>query len=147
MQLVNTDDQPIANYFAAGEVVGGANGHDSMPSMMNSWGISSGYVAGDAASQNANRLKEEGPDAVNLVAIVGTNASKSYNRKLLTAMQDLFDNQADIDLCEIKDLPLFNEDLVSDEPANVKELGQKKSTMRTALSSVYLNMTTRYQQR
>ncbi|ANZ60433.1 FAD-dependent oxidoreductase [Secundilactobacillus paracollinoides] len=125
MQLVNTDDQPIANYYAAGEVVGGANGHDSMPSMMNSWGISSGYVAGEAASENANRLKAAGPDAVNLVALVGTNASKSYNRKLLTAMQDLFDTQADIDLCEIKELPLFNEDLVNDEPENVKAFGQK----------------------
>lgn len=51
MQLKNTDDQDVTGYYAAGEIVGGANGHDSMPSMMNTWGISSGYLAGLYASQ------------------------------------------------------------------------------------------------
>ncbi|MSE06382.1 FAD-binding dehydrogenase, partial [Lactobacillus salivarius] len=41
----------LANVVAAGEVIGGANGHDSMPSMMNSWGISSGFVAGKEAAE------------------------------------------------------------------------------------------------
>ena len=41
----------MANVVAAGEVIGGTNGHDSMPSMMNSWGISSGFVAGKEAAE------------------------------------------------------------------------------------------------
>ncbi len=52
--LKNTAGQRISNLFAAGEVVGGANGHDSMPSMMNSWSISSGYLAGYFASKKIN---------------------------------------------------------------------------------------------
>ena len=36
------------------QLVGGANGKDSMPSMMNSWSYASGFVAGTAAADNAN---------------------------------------------------------------------------------------------
>lgn len=125
MQLVDRQDKDVANYFAAGEVAGGANGHDSMPSMMNSWGISSGYFAGAKAAENADELKQKGADDVNLVALVGTNASKSYNRQLLYAMKDMFSAQANIDICEIKDLPMFNEDLVADAPDCVNELTEK----------------------
>ncbi|QGG61613.1 FAD-dependent oxidoreductase [Loigolactobacillus bifermentans] len=125
MQLIDHQDQDVRNYFAAGEVAGGANGHDAMPSMMNSWGISSGYVAGAHASENADAAKQNGANDLNLVAIVGTNASKSYNRQLLHAMRDLFEAQANIDICEIKDLPLFNEDLVNDVPTSVQTLSDK----------------------
>lgn len=125
LQLVTTKDAPVANYFGAGEIIGGANGHDSMPSMMNTWGISSGYVAGAAASENAQKQAAAGDDEPNIVAIVGTNASKSYNRKLLFAMKDLFETEVNFDICEIKDLPLFNEDDVDSEPAVVKELAAK----------------------
>ncbi|MFK5608905.1 MFS transporter [Lactobacillus delbrueckii] len=48
------DFKPVANFYAAGELVGGANGKDSMPSMMNSWSYASGFVAGTAAADNAN---------------------------------------------------------------------------------------------
>lgn len=54
MQLLDNDFKPVANFYAAGELVGGANGKDSMPSMMNSWSYASGFVAGTAAADNAN---------------------------------------------------------------------------------------------
>lgn len=44
-----------------------------------------------------------------LVAIVGTNAKKSYNRMLLEFMKDHFAKKADIEILEIKDVPMFNE--------------------------------------
>jgi len=122
LQLVTKATVPVANYYAAGEVAGGANGHDSMPSMMNTWGIASGYVAGGSASDNADRQKAAGKTDLNIVALVGTNATKSYNRQLLQAMQNLFDDQVNFDIAEIKDLPLFNEDLAKDEPAQVTQL-------------------------
>lgn len=125
LQLLTSKNTPVANYFGAGEVIGGANGHDSMPSMMNTWGISSGYVAGAAASANAQRQATAGDNEANIVAIVGTNASKSYNRKLLYAMKELFDAQVNFDICEISELPLFNEDDLDNEPANVRALGAK----------------------
>ncbi|MFC6180781.1 NAD(P)H-dependent oxidoreductase [Lactiplantibacillus daowaiensis] len=125
LELVTKDAVPVANYYAAGEVAGGANGHDSMPSMMNTWGISSGYVAGAAASANADTQKASGETDLNIVALMGTNATKSYNRKLLQAMQELFDAQINFSIEEIKSLPLFSEDLVDDEPANVKALCAK----------------------
>lgn len=125
LQLLTTKDAPVANYFGAGEVIGGANGHDSMPSMMNTWGISSGYVAGATASANAQKQAAAGAGEANIVAIVGTNASKSYNRKLLFAMKDLFETEVNFEICEIKDLPLFNEDDVDAEPVSVKQLTAK----------------------
>lgn len=54
MQLLDKEFQPVNNFYAAGEIVGGANGHDSMPSMMNSWSYASGFVAGTSAADNAN---------------------------------------------------------------------------------------------
>ncbi|WP_270451333.1 FAD-dependent oxidoreductase [Lactobacillus crispatus] len=54
MQLLDNDMNPVSNFYAAGEIVGGANGHDSMPSMMNSWSYASGFVAGTTAVDNTN---------------------------------------------------------------------------------------------
>ena len=54
MQLLDVDFKPVENFYAAGEIVGGANGKDSMPSMMNSWSYASGFVAGTAAADNCN---------------------------------------------------------------------------------------------
>lgn len=51
LRLQTKDGHKIANLYGAGEVVAGANGHDSMPSMMNTWGISSGYIAGTNAAK------------------------------------------------------------------------------------------------
>ncbi|MFD1420076.1 FAD-dependent oxidoreductase [Lactiplantibacillus songbeiensis] len=125
LQLVTKDAVPVANYYAAGEVAGGANGHDSMPSMMNTWGISSGYVAGAAASANADRQKAAGQTDLNVVGLMGTNATKSYNRTLLQAMQNLFGDQVNFEIAEISDVPLFREDDVDAEPANVTALCQQ----------------------
>jgi len=49
LKLRTKDGKEISNIWGAGEVIGGANGHDSMPSMMNTWSISSGYVAANNA--------------------------------------------------------------------------------------------------
>ena len=57
MQLLDQDFKALDNFYAAGEIVGGANGHDSMPSMMNSWSYASGFVAGTEAADNTNYQK------------------------------------------------------------------------------------------
>lgn len=44
------------------------------------------------------------------VAIVGSNAEQSYNRMLLQFMQKHFKVQCEIELLEIKDVPMFNQD-------------------------------------
>lgn len=43
-----------------------------------------------------------------LIAIFGTNSTKSTNRQLLQYMQVHFADKADIELVEIKDLSVFN---------------------------------------
>lgn len=50
-----------------------------------------------------------GDDNVQLIAFTGTNASESYNRKLLEFMQRYFKDKATIQLCEIANIPLFTE--------------------------------------
>lgn len=54
MQLLDTSMKPVTNFYASGEIIGGANGRDSMPSMMNSWSYASGFVAGTSAADNTN---------------------------------------------------------------------------------------------
>lgn len=44
------------------------------------------------------------------VAIVGSNAEQSYNRMLLQFMQRHFKIKCEIELLEIKDVPMFNQD-------------------------------------
>jgi len=61
-----------------------------------------------------------------LIAIVGTNTKKSTNRQLLNFMANHFSLQASIELCEIKDIPMFNENKPqNDDPEEVKELTDK----------------------
>lgn len=43
-----------------------------------------------------------------LIAIVGTNSDKSTNRDLLNYMKKHFVDKADIEVVEIKDIPMFN---------------------------------------
>ncbi len=55
------------------------------------------------------------------VAIVGTNASFSYNRKLLWYMKKHFNDKAQIEVLEITDVPLFSED-IKGIPTRVAEI-------------------------
>ena len=52
--------------------------------------------------------KEKGKPMLKLIAIVGTNSKRSTNRQLLQYMQKHFADKAEIELVEIKDLPVFN---------------------------------------
>ena len=45
---------------------------------------------------------------IKLIAIVGTNSKRSTNRQLLEYMQKHFADKAEIELVEIKDIPVFN---------------------------------------
>lgn len=59
-----------------------------------------------------------------IVAIVGTNASFSYNRLLLNYMREHFSGQADIEVCEIRDIPMFNENMPDTDPDSVNYLSR-----------------------
>ena len=59
-----------------------------------------------------------------IVAIVGTNASFSYNRLLLNYMREHFSGQADIEVCEIRDIPMFNENVPDTDPDSVNYLSR-----------------------
>ena len=56
------------------------------------------------------------------IAIVGTNASKSYNRRLIHFMKKHFAAKAEIVIKEIKEYPLFCEDR-----AEVRRGGTRRS--------------------
>ena len=52
-----------------------------------------------------------------LIAIVGTNSKRSTNRQLLQYMQKHFAEKAEIELVEIKDIPVFNKPADKQVPA------------------------------
>lgn len=60
-----------------------------------------------------------------ILGIVGTNSDNSTNRKLLQYIQKHFAEKADIELIEIKDLPMFVKDETLEFPAVVQELSDK----------------------
>ncbi len=60
-----------------------------------------------------------------LAAIVGTNSSRSTNRKLLQFMARHFVDQADIEVLDINDIPAFNEPKDRKAPANLRSLSDK----------------------
>lgn len=60
-----------------------------------------------------------------LVAIVGTNSSKSTNRQLLQYIKNHFKEIADIEVLEIKDVPLFTKSNRDEFPTSVLEISQK----------------------
>ncbi|MBA5728681.1 NAD(P)H-dependent oxidoreductase [Aerococcaceae bacterium INB8] len=60
-----------------------------------------------------------------LLGIVGTNSNNSTNRKLLQYMEKHFSDKADIELVEIKELPMFVKDKSIELPESVKELSDK----------------------
>lgn len=60
-----------------------------------------------------------------LIGIVGTNSAKSTNRQLLEYMQKHFVYKAEIELVEIKDLPVFNKPADKQVPDIVLEIAGK----------------------
>ena len=60
-----------------------------------------------------------------LIGIVGSNSQKSTNRELLQFMQKHFKEKAEIELVEIKDLPLFNKPAHLKVSEAVLEIAQK----------------------
>lgn len=62
-----------------------------------------------------------------LVGIVGTNSSESTNRRLLQYMQKHFADKVEIEICEIEDIPIFNEPEDKTAPTAVQELSDKIS--------------------
>lgn len=62
-----------------------------------------------------------------LVGIVGTNSSESTNRRLLQYMQKHFADKVEIEICEIEDIPIFNEPEDKTAPTPVQELSDKIS--------------------
>ncbi|KXT75041.1 Fumarate reductase, flavoprotein subunit precursor [Streptococcus sp. DD10] len=59
------------------------------------------------------------------IALVGTNSKRSTNRQLLQYMQKHFVDKADIELIEIKDLPVFNKPADKQLPLEVIEISEK----------------------
>lgn len=60
-----------------------------------------------------------------LVGIVGTNSSESTNRQLLQYMQKHFADKVEIEICEIGDIPIFDEPDDKTAPRAVQELSDK----------------------
>lgn len=62
---------------------------------------------------------------IKLLGIVGTNSDNSTNRKLLQFIQRYFSEKAEIELIEIKDLPIFVKDKSIELPSIIKEMSDK----------------------
>ena len=60
-----------------------------------------------------------------LIAIVGTNSKRSTNRQLLQYTQKHFADKAEIELVEIKDIPVFNKPADKLLPAEILEIAAK----------------------
>ena len=59
------------------------------------------------------------------IALVGTNSQRSTNRTLLQYMQKHFAKKVEIELVEIKDIPLFNKPANKQVPELVTEIAAK----------------------
>ena len=62
---------------------------------------------------------------VKLIGLVGTNSKKSTNRQLLQYIQKHFSEQAEIELVEIKDLPMFNKPTPKAVPQEAQAIADK----------------------
>lgn len=60
-----------------------------------------------------------------LIGIVGTNSDFSTNRNLLLFMKKYFKEQAEIEVVEIKEIPLFNKPESKELPSSVLEIAEK----------------------
>ncbi|NBJ68689.1 MULTISPECIES: NADPH-dependent FMN reductase [Clostridia] len=61
------------------------------------------------------------------IGLVGTNSDHSTNRKLLQFMQKHFSDKAQIELVEIRDVPMFNKPEDKKLPALAQEIADKMS--------------------
>lgn len=68
---------------------------------------------------------ESEDDTVKLIGIVGTNSAESTNRKLLQYMQSHLADKAEIELVEVKDIPVFNKPADKKVPEKVTEIATK----------------------
>ena len=59
------------------------------------------------------------------VGIVGSNADLSYNRKLLQFIKSQYQNLFELDVVEIKDIPMFNQSDDQTNSAPIQKLNQK----------------------
>ena len=62
---------------------------------------------------------------IKLIAIVGTNSKRSTNRQLLQYMQKHFADKSEIELVEIKDIPVFNKPADKQVPEAVLDIVAK----------------------
>src|SRR5690625_328538 len=62
---------------------------------------------------------------MNFIAIVGTNSDNSTNRNLLQFIQKNFADKVNIEICEIKDLPVFNKPKSQEPPEEVEKIANK----------------------
>ncbi|WP_067841902.1 NADPH-dependent FMN reductase [Amphibacillus sediminis] len=62
---------------------------------------------------------------VRLIGLVGTNSDQSTNRQLLKFMKKHFVSQAEIEIVEIKDLPIFNKPEEIKVPESVQTIADK----------------------
>lgn len=60
-----------------------------------------------------------------LLGIVGSAAEESYNRQLLQYIEKEFANQFDLELIEVKDLPMFDESHDQTQSVAIQNLNRK----------------------
>lgn len=60
-----------------------------------------------------------------MIGLVGTNSDNSTNRQLLQFMKEHFKGVAEIEIVEIKDIPLFNKPVNKQVPEIVTEIAKK----------------------
>ena len=78
------------------------------------------------------------------IDLVVTNSKRSTNRQLLQYIQKHFADKADIELVEIKDLPVFNKPANKQLPESVLEIVKKIDELMGLLLE-HLSMTTQFQ--
>lgn len=69
-------------------------------------------------AERSNKMKE-------FIGLVGTNSDNSTNRQLLQFMKKHFADDANIEICEIRDLPAFNKPKDEKAPKIVQQLADK----------------------
>ncbi len=69
------------------------------------------------------------------VILVGSISEKSVNRKLAEFMKDRYSDRMNIEILDIKDVPMYNEDIENDLPISVKKL---KYSIMEARSIIFI---------